>query len=702
MFVQKLPRVTPVLFRYLPCLCSLQELVNLLKLSANAKNLRLGETIHAQLRIRNQTCKHSDITQINSLINLYSKCGQLGCARKLFDTMPQRNVVSWSVLMVGYLHKGDVLQVLRLFRNLVSLDTAWPNEYIFTIVLSCCSDSGRVQEGMQCHGYLLKSGLLFHQYVKNTLVQMYSRCFHVDLAIRVLETVSENDVFSYNSILNALVESGRGREAAEVLDRMVDECVTWDGVTYVNVLSSCARSRDLQLGLQIHAQLLKADLMLDVFVSSTLIDMYGKCGKVLNARNHFNGMQDRNVVAWTAILTAYLQNGHFEETLNLFTRMVLEDAMPNEYTFAVLLNACAGLAALGYGDLLHARIVKSGYKNHLIVGNALINMYSKSGNIDSSHNVFSNMVYRDVITWNAMICGYSHHGLGKQALLLFQDMISIGECPNYVTFIGVLSACAHLALVQEGFYYFNQVMKRFDIGPGLEHCTCMVALLSRAGMLDEAENFMKTTQVKWDVVAWRTLLNACHVHRNYSLAKRIAEHVIEMDPHDVGTYTLLSNMYAKARRWDGVVRIRKLMRERNIKKEPGVSWLEIRNYTHVFVSEGSNHPESSQIYERVQKMLAMIKPLGYVPDVGAVLHDVEDEQKEGYLSYHSEKLALAYGLMKIPSPGPIRIIKNLRMCDDCHIAVKLISKVTNRLIIVRDANRFHHFRDGFCTCNDHW
>ena len=457
------------------------------------------------------------------------------------------------------------------------------------------------------------------------------------------------------------------------------------------------------MGLQIHAQLLKTGLVFDVFVSSTLIDTYGKCGEVLNARKQFDGLRDRNVVAWTAVLTAYLQNGHFEETLNLFTKMELEDTRPNEFTFAVLLNACASLVALAYGDLLHGRIVMSGFKNHLIVGNALINMYSKSGNIDSSYNVFSNMMNRDVITWNAMICGYSHHGLGKQALLVFQDMMSAGECPNYVTFIGVLSACVHLALVQEGFYYFDQIMKKFDVEPGLEHYTCMVALLGRAGLLDEAENFMKTTtQVKWDVVAWRTLLNACHIHRNYNLGKQITETVIQMDPHDVGTYTLLSNMHAKARKWDGVVKIRKLMKERNIKKEPGASWLDIRNNTHVFVSEGSNHPESTQIYEKVQQLLAMIKPLGYAPDVGVVLHDVEDEQKEGYLSHHSEKLALAYGLMKIPPPGPIRIIKNLRMCDDCHIAVKLISKATNRLIIVRDANRFHHFREGLCTCNDHW
>lgn len=604
--------------------------------------------------------------------------------------------------MVGHLHKGDHLEVLRLFKKMFSLENGCPNEYIVTTVLSCCSDSGRVQEGKQCHGYLLKCGLVYHQYVKSALVHMYSRCFHVELAMQVLDTVPGHDVFSYNSVLNALVESGHCGEAIEVLGRLLDECVVWDNVTYVSAMGLCAQIRDLQLGSGIHAQLLKGGLMFDVFVSSTLIDMYGKCGKVLNAREVFNDLQKKNVVVWTALMTAYLQNGYFEETLNLFTCMDREDSLPNEYTFAVMLNACAGMATLRPGDLLHARVEKLGFKNHIIVRNALINMYSKSGSIDSSYDVFSDMINRDVITWNAMICGYSHHGLGKQALLMFQDMISAGECPNYVTFIGVLSACAHLALVQEGFYYLNQLMKNFKIEPGLEHYTCIVALLSRAGLLDEAVNFMKTTQMKWDVVAWRTLLNACHVHRNYGLGRRIAEFVLQMNPHDVGTYTLISNMYAKARRWDGVVTIRKLMRERNIKKEPGVSWLEIKNDIHVFLSEGSNHPECIQIYEKVQQLLAMIKPLGYVPNIGAVLHDVEDEQKEGYLSYHSEKLAIAYGLMKIPSPAPIRIIKNLRMCDDCHTAVKLISKVTNRLISVRDANRFHHFRDGFCNCADHW
>jgi pentatricopeptide repeat protein len=281
-------------------------------------------------------------------------------------------------------------------------------------------------------------------------------------------------------------------------------------------------------------------------------------------------------------------------------------------------------------------------------------------------------------------------------------MLAAEEHPNYVTFTGVLSACGHLGLVQEGFYYLHHLMKQFGVQPGLEHYTCIVSLLSKTGQLNEARNFMRTAPVKWDVVAWRTLLNACHVHQNYGLGRWVAEFVLEMDPNDVGTYTLLSNIYAKEKRWDGVFKVRKLMRDKKIKKEPGVSWIEIGNVTHIFTSEDNKHPDYGQTYQKVKELLAMIKPLGYTPDIGAVLHDVEDEQKEYYLSYHSEKLAIAYGLLKLPSEASILVIKNLRICDDCHSAVRLISKVTNRVIVVRDANRFHHFRDGRCSCLDYW
>ncbi|KAM2014732.1 pentatricopeptide repeat-containing protein At5g39680 [Malus sylvestris] len=700
----KLSRNSHLPFVFKPKLvpASIDDPIKLLKKAADTKNLRTGKTIHAHLIVSGEPSKSVDIFQANSLINLYAKCDQVSIARHLFDCLPKRNVVSWSALMAGYLHNGMALEVLGLFKTMVSVDGLCPNEYIFATIFSSCSGSGRVEEGKQCHGYVLKSGLLSYEYVKNALVHMYSSCSEVESAMRVLNTVPGGDILSYNSVINGLLEHGHVREAMEMLGMMVSQCMDWDSVTYITVFGLCARLKDLRLGLQVHGQMLKNDIKCDVFLSSAMIDMYGKCGKVSNAANVFDRLQERNIVSWTAIMAAYFQNGYFEDALGVLSKMGNEDILPNEYTFAVLLNSSAGLSALRQGDLLHTCVEKSGFKDYVIVGNALINMYSKCGNIQAANEVFLDMTCRDSVTWNAMISGFSHHGLGKEALNVFQDMLAAGECPNSITFVGVLSACASLGLVQEGFYYLNQLMKQIGIEPGLEHHTCIVGLLSRSGQLDQAEKYMRTMPVKWDIVAWRTLLNACHVHRNYGLGKQVVEVVVRMDPNDVGTYTLLSNMYAKSRRWDGVVKIRKLMRERNIKKEPGVSWVEIRNTTHIFVSDDNMHPESSQIHEKVGELLAKIKPLGYVPDIAAVLHDVEDEQKEDYLSYHSEKLAIAYGLMKTPTNAPIRVIKNLRICDDCHAAVKLISKVTNRLIIVRDANRFHQFQDGRCSCADYW
>ena len=678
-----------------------EHTIQLLKVSADTKNLRFGKMIHAHLIITNQATKYNRVL-VNSLINHYAKCDQIMVARRLFDGMRKRNVVSWGALMAGYFHNGLVLEVLRLFKAMISVDYMWPNEYIFATVLSCCSDSDQVVEGRQCHGYALKSGLVFHQYVKNALVHMYSSWSDVKGAMNVWNEGPGLDVFSFNIIVSGLLENGYATEALGVLDRMVDECIVWDNVTYVTAFGLCSRLKDLRLGLQIHCRMFRTGIEYDSFVNCAIIDMYGKCGSISNARNVFDRLQTKNVVSWTAILAAYFQNGCFEEALNFFLEMEVEGLMPNEYTFAVLLNSCAGISALGHGKLLHARIKKSGFGDHIIVGNALINMYSKSGSIEAANKVFLQMIYRDSFTWSSMICGLSHHGLGREALVVFQEMLAAKECPQYVTFVGVLSACAHLGSVQEGFYYLNHLMKQTGIKPGVEHYTCVVGLLCKAGQLEEAEAFMKSTPVKWDVVAWRTLLSACHVHQNYDLGKKVAELVLQMDPGDVGTYILLSNMYAKAKIWDGVVKIRNLMRERNVKKEPGASWIEIRNSIHVFVSEGKTHPESNQIYEKVQELLTMIRPMGYVPDIAAVFHDVEDEQKLEYVSYHSEKLAIAYGLMKTPSGAPIHVIKNLRMCVDCHSAVKLISKVTNRVIIVRDANRFHSFGDGVCSCADYW
>ncbi|KFK26913.1 hypothetical protein AALP_AA8G310000 [Arabis alpina] len=307
-------------------------------------------------------------------------------------------------------------------------------------------------------------------------------------------------------------------------------------------------------------------------------------------------------------MDAYFQNQCFEEALNLFAKMETKEVRPNEFTFAVVLNSIAELSLLKHGDLLHGLVVKSGFRNHVMVGNALVNMYAKCGSIEGARKAFSVMTFRDIVTWNTMICGLTHHGLGKEAIEAFDKMMIAGQFPNRITFISVLQACSHIGYVEQGLYYFNQLMKQFGVEPDLRHYTCIVRLLSKAGLFEEVENFMKTAPIEWDVVAWRSLLNACYVRRNYSLGKRVAEFAIEMYPNDSGMYILLSNIHGKLKEWEDVARVRSLMKKRRVKKEPGVSW-------------------------------------------------IDEEQRESNLSHHSEKLAVAYGLMKTPENSPLKLVR---------------------------------------------
>ncbi|KAJ6753138.1 REPEAT-CONTAINING PROTEIN putative-RELATED [Salix koriyanagi] len=324
--------------------------IKLLKLSADTKNLKIGKTIHAHLIVTYQATENN-VIKVNSLINFYAKVNQVSIAHDLFDRMPERNVVSWSALMTGYLLNGFSLKAITLLKDMVSEANVSPNEYIYAIAISSCCDRGRLEEGRQCHGLLLKTGFSFHNYVRNALVSMYSKCSIVQDAMGVWNEVPVNDIVAYNSILSRLVENGYLREGLEVLRSMVSESLKWDKVTFVNAFSLCASLKNLRLGLHVHGKMLTSDVECDAYVSSAIINMYGKCGKSLMARGLFNGLQNRNVVLWTAVMAAYFQNGCFEEALNLFSKMEQENVKSNEFTHAVLLNACAGLSALRNGSL---------------------------------------------------------------------------------------------------------------------------------------------------------------------------------------------------------------------------------------------------------------------------------------------------------------------------------------------------------------
>nr|ADE77588.1 unknown [Picea sitchensis] len=312
------------------------------------------------------------------------------------------------------------------------------------------------------------------------------------------------------------------------------------------------------------------------------------------------------------------------------------------------------------------------------------------------------MSNKNVVSWNAMIVGYGMHGHGEDALVLFTQMQQRGVKPNEITFISVLSACSHAGLVDEGWKCYNCMTLDYAITPTVEHYACMVDLLGRAGHLNEAWDFIEKMPIEPGASVWGAFLGSCRIHCNIELGERVAELLLNLDPDNAGYYVLLSNIYAAAGRWDDVAKVRKMMKEKDVKKSPGCSLIEVNNKLHSFVVGDISHPQTEAIYAMLETLARQMEAVGYVPCTDFVLHDVEEEIKENMLFAHSEKLAIAFGLISTRSGTSIRITKNLRVCGDCHSATKFISKIVKREIIMRDLNRFHHFKDGLCSCGDYW
>ncbi|OMP11367.1 hypothetical protein COLO4_03845 [Corchorus olitorius] len=324
------------------------------------------------------------------------------------------------------------------------------------------------------------------------------------------------------------------------------------------------------------------------------------------------------------------------------------------------------------------------------------------------HGIFADSItYSELIKCclarNAVKQGLAQNSEGDEALNQFKRMKRAGFATDQSTLTSVLRACTgHAGLVDDGWNYFQSMKRHYGIDPGREHYGCIIDLLGRAGKLDEAVKLIQEMKCEPDATIWRTLLGACRVHRNVDLAIYAAEQVLKLDPEDAGTYVLLSNIFANSQRWEDVSKVRRAMKDKGIAKEPGCSWIEVNKQIHAFVLGDTSHPKSNEINWRVNQLIHKLMGIGYVPDTNYVLQDLEGEQRDDSLRYHSEKLAIVFGLMSLPMGSAIRIRKNLRICGDCHTFAKLVAKMENRLIVIRDPIRYHHFQNGVCSCGDYW
>ncbi|XVF59515.1 hypothetical protein PTKIN_Ptkin07bG0282100 [Pterospermum kingtungense] len=630
-----------------------------------------------------------------ALIDAYSVSGCVDCASRVFDGIRYKDMVAWTGMIACYAENDLFKEALEVFSRM-RLVGFKPNNFTFAGVFKACIGLEAFDVAKGVHGCVLKTCYEHDIYVGVGLLELYTICGNIEDAQQVFEEIPKEDVIPWSFMISRFAQSGRSEEAVNLFSQMRQAFVVPNQFTFASAIQACSSMGDLYLGKQMHCLVLKVGLDINVFVSNALMDVYAKCGRTEESMELFDKSINRNDVSWNTMIVGYVHNRDVEKALNFFVEMLENQVPATEVTYSSILSASASLAALELGTQIHSLSVKTIYDKNTIVGNALIDMYAKCGRIRDAQLVFEMMNEQDEVSWNAMISGYSMHGLSMEALKIFQMMQDRGYKPNSLTFVGVLSACSNSGLLVEGQAYFTSMFQDYGIEPCIEHYSCMVWLLGRSGHLYKALKLIEEIPFEPSVTVWRALLGACAIHNNVELGRLSAQRILEMEPHDEATHVLLSNIYATARRWENVTCIRQSMKKRGMKKEPGLSRIENQGRVHFFCAGDTSHPDMKVMNGILEWLNMRTRKDGFVPNCNAVLLDVENKEKERLLWLHSERLALAFAIFRTSAGSQIRIIKNLRICVDCHAAMKLISKILQR---VMEGCRFNPLYEILC---DYW
>ncbi|XP_058074874.1 pentatricopeptide repeat-containing protein At3g57430, chloroplastic-like [Magnolia sinica] len=681
--------------------------------------VRLGKQIHGY-GLRTGYFYSDDRTfTSNALMAMYAKLGRVDDSCTVFERFDKRDLVSWNTMISSYTQNDRFVEALALLRHM-TLAGVKPDGVTIASVLPACSHLEMLDFGKEIHAFALRNDSLFeNSYVGSALVDMYCNCGRVESGRLVFDRISEWRVGLWNAMISGYAQNELDKEALRLFIQM--EAVAGlcpNPTTMASVLPACVRCEAFSRKEDIHGYVLKRGFEGDRYVQNALMDMYSRVGKLEVSQKIFQGMDDRDLVSWNTMITGYVINGRHDDALHLLSEMQVaikakEEGSgignkvpykPNSITLMTVLPGCAVLAALAKGKEIHAYAIRHELVSDVTVGSALVDMYAKSGCLVLSRRVFDRMPKRNVITWNVLIMAYGMHGHGEEAVELFKDMATKEEVkPNEVTYIALFAACSHSGMVSQGLEMFSRMKEDNGIEPTPDHYACIVDLLGRAGKLEEAHQLITTMPSgTCRAGAWSSLLGACRIHGDVELGKIAAENLLQLEPNVASHYVLLSNIYASAGLWAEATEVRKNMKESGVKKEPGCSWIEAGDKVHKFIAGDGSHPQSAELHGLLEELSERMKKEGYVPDTSCVLHNVGEEEKESLLCGHSERLAIAFGILNTPPGAMIRVTKNLRVCNDCHVATKYISKIVGREIMVRDVRRFHHFKDGSCTCGDYW
>lgn len=676
----------------------------------------------------------SSIRVNNSILAVYARCGKLSWARRFFENMDERDAVSWNAIISGYCQQGQGDEARRLFDTMIKVGIE-PDLVTWNILIANYNQRGRCDVAMEL---MKKMG---------------------DFGVTP-------DVFTWTSMISGFSQNNKRSQATDLFKEMLLAGVKPNGITIISAVSACASLKSLNKGLEIHSCAVKFGFMNDVLVGNSLIDLYSKCGELEDARKVFDMIIEKdvytwnsmiggysqagyfgmayelfakmqesdvqpNVITWNAMISGYIQNGDEDQAINLFQRMERDGnvkrntaswnsliagylqlgekdkalgvfrqmqsyyVIPNSVTMLSVISACANLIAASKVKEIHGCVLRRSLESELPVVNSLIDTYAKSGNMIYSKSIFDGLSSKDIITWNSVIAGYVLHGCPDTALDLFDQLKKLRFEPNRGTFVSVIYAYSLSGLVDKGKLAFSSISEDYHIIPDIEHYSAMVDLYGRSGRLAEAMEFIKNMPIEQDSGIWTTLLTACRIHSNIGLAKHAGDRILELEPGNYVINRLVLQAYAIYGKSVDASKLRKLENENVRIRSLGQCWIEVKNRVYAFVAGDQSRPD---LYTWIHNVAGKVRK----PNS----HDgfcIDEEEKEEVNGIHGEKLAIAFALVGFSSkPQTIRIVKNLRMCGDCHSTVKYISMEYGCEIYLNDSKCLHHFSNGHCSCGDYW
>ncbi|XP_010537957.1 PREDICTED: pentatricopeptide repeat-containing protein At1g15510, chloroplastic [Tarenaya hassleriana] len=655
-------------------------------------DLARGREVHVHV-VRHGFELNVDV--VNALITMYVKCGDVKSARLLFDRLPKRDIISWNAMISGYFENGMCYEGLKLFFKMRELSVD-PDLMTMTSVVSACELLGDVRLGREIHGYIISSGFVVDISVCNSLMQMYLNSSSWQDAENLFSRMESKDIVSWTTMISGYEYNSLPEKAIDTYRMMERDSVTPDEITIATVLSACATLGKLDMGIELHKLAIRGRLISYVIVANNLINMFSKCKSIDKALDIFHNVPRKNVISWTSIISGLRLNNRCFEALIFFRQMKMT-LEPNAITLTSALAACARIGALMCGKEIHAYVLRNGVMLDDFLPNALLDMYVRCGRMNIAWNQF-NSQKKDASSWNILLTGYSERAQGPLAVELFDRMIDSGVRPDEITFISLLCACSKSQMVEEGLMYFG-TMEEYGITPNLKHYACVVDLLGRAGQLEDAYEFILKIPVTPDPAVWGALLNACRIHHNIDLGRLAAQHIFEVDKESVGYYILLCNLYADCGKWKEVAKVRRMMKENGLTIDAGCSWVEVKGRVHAFLSGDEYHLQVEEINAVLEGFYERMREVGYNCSKCSSMDENEISRDEIFCG-HSERNAIAFGLINTVPGMPIWVTKNLSMCHSCHDTVKFISKIVRREISVRDSEQFHLFKDGECSCGD--